>query len=107
MLYDPLSSSRLLFSMVTRRLRITGVVQGVGYRESLRREAARTGIAGWVRNRTDGSVEALVRGTPEALDALSAWARRGPPLARVTNVAVEAAESEERAYEGFEVRPTV
>ena len=68
-------------------LRIQGKVQGVSYRESARAEALRLGLTGWVRNLSDGSVEALAEGAPEALDAFAAWCHRGPPLARVTDVA--------------------
>ena len=69
----------------------------------LQREAQRRGVAGWVRNRRDGSVEAMVQGPREAVDALIDWARRGPPSARVTDVQVSA---DEGAYERFELRPT-
>jgi acylphosphatase len=71
----------------TLQLRITGRVQGVGFREALREEAERLGVNGWVRNRADGSVEALAQGSAEALAALLAWARCGPPAARVDQVA--------------------
>ena len=58
-------------------LRMTGQVQGVGYRLWMRRSAASLGLRGWVRNRTDGSVEALVTGTPEAVAAMIVAARKG------------------------------
>ena len=74
-----------------RLLRIRGLVQGVGYRNALLREATRLGLSGWVRNRSDGSVEALAAGPAPALDELIAWARRGPPAARVGEVSWEAA----------------
>ncbi|TMA40233.1 MAG: acylphosphatase [Deltaproteobacteria bacterium] len=73
---------------VRAHLVIRGRVQGVWYRGSMENEAERLGVAGWVRNRPDGSVEAEVEGAPEAVDALIAWARRGPPAARVTDVEV-------------------
>lgn len=92
--------------MVTRRLRISGRVQGVGYRESLRFEAERLGVTGWVRNRLDGSVEAVLQGPAEKLDALAAWARRGPPAARVAELRVEELEGHAQLYPGFERRPT-
>ena len=94
--------------MATRRLFVTGRVQGVGYRDALRDEALRHGLTGWVRNRRDGSVEALLQGTPEGIDAAISWAGRGPPLARVTDVRTEQAGDEfETAYSSFERWPTV
>ena len=83
---------------------ITGLVQGVGFRYSMAREALRLGVAGWVRNRLDGSVEAVIEGTPEQLAAMIAWARRGPGGAEVDHVAVELAE--QGGHVGFEQRPT-
>ena len=76
--------------MAVRRAHLTirGRVQGVWYRGSMEDEAERLGLAGWVRNRPDGAVEAEVEGAPEAVDTLIAWARRGPPAARVTDVEV-------------------
>lgn len=71
---------------ICRHLRIHGRVQGVGYRWSLCSEAQRLGLSGWVRNRRDGTVEALVRGPAEAVDALLVWAQRGPSMARVDRV---------------------
>jgi acylphosphatase len=88
---------------VTRRLSITGLVQGVWYRESMRREAERLGVAGWVRNRADGSVEAVVQGTAEAVDALTRWAKRGPDEARVERVEASPAEGE---FKTFEKKPS-
>jgi len=75
-------------------LRIRGKVQGVYYRESSRREAMRLGLTGWVRNLSDGSVEAVAEGTPEALEAFVTWCHRGPTQARVTDV--ERADAEAR-----------
>ncbi|HME91690.1 MAG TPA: acylphosphatase [Myxococcaceae bacterium] len=70
----------------TVRLRITGKVQGVGYRLWAMRTAAGLGLRGWVRNRSDGSVEALVTGTPEDVAGIIKAARRGPAAANVTQV---------------------
>jgi acylphosphatase len=91
--------------MVSLRLEISGRVQGVGFRYSMREEAMRRGVRGWVRNRRDGSVEALAQGEAAAVQALVDWARRGPPGARVIEVRTSAAE--EAALDGFELRPTV
>jgi len=92
---------------VTFHLRISGRVQGVGYRDALRAEALRRGLSGWVRNRFDGSVEAIVQGSPEAVEAVIAWARRGPPAARVDNLeARPAAGALERSYAGFDWLPS-
>jgi acylphosphatase len=91
--------------MVTRQLRIAGKVQGVGFRYSLQEEAARLGVAGWVRNRRDGSVEALVQGAPEAVDALISWARSGPPGARVVDFRIETPPGT-KICTGFQIAPT-
>jgi acylphosphatase len=88
---------------ITRRVRIHGRVQGVGFRHYMTREARRRGVAGWVRNRIDGTVEAIVHGSQEAVDALLAWARRGPPSAQVTDVEVN---DEDGHFEGFVQKPT-
>ncbi len=88
---------------MARHLLITGLVQGVAYRESMCREAARLGISGWVRNRLDGSVEAVIDGEDAAIAAMLNWARRGPPAARVADVAVS--ECDERCV-NFIRRPT-
>ena len=90
---------------IARRLRIHGRVQGVWYRGSATAEAARLRLAGWVRNRSDGTVEALAIGPLAAVEAFVAWAHRGPSNARVSRVEVFEAELEPLA--GFEQRPTV
>jgi acylphosphatase len=90
-------------STVVRKLSIYGQVQGVGFRYYFSEQARRLGICGWVRNRRGGSVEAMIEGTPDAVEALLAWARLGPPAARVERVEVSAAEG---AFTGFELRPT-
>jgi acylphosphatase len=88
------------------RIEIAGHVQGVGFRYAMRAEARRRGVCGWVRNRRDGSVEALVQGEAGAVEALVDWARRGPPGARIDALRSEAAEGEP-APAGFELKPTV
>ena len=74
--------------MIARHLRIHGRVQGVGYRQSLYMMATRAGLNGWVRNRRDGTVEAILSGPAAEVDAVIAWAHRGPPLARVTGIEI-------------------
>ena len=85
------------------RLKIVGVVQGVGYRWSMVQEARRLGVRGGVRNRRDGSVEAIVTGPTQALEQIIAWARKGPPSATVTAVDVLTGEG---AFESFEAWAT-
>lgn len=92
---------------VTRHLRIRGRVQGVGFREAMRREALARGCTGWVRNRRDGSVEAVVHGKQAAVEALVSWARRGPGAARVDEVLDTPAQGElAQPYTGFDWLPT-
>lgn len=75
--------------MEVRRLIVTGYVQGIGYRYSMVMAARRLGITGWVRNRRNGSVEAMIEGSPEAVAAMIDWARHGPSGAEVEHVEVE------------------
>lgn len=89
--------------VTTKRLCITGRVQGVGFRYHFERTALRHGVRGWVRNRRDGSVEAVVQGEDAAVSAVIDWAKRGPRGAVVDGVAVADAEGN---YGEFEIRPT-
>ena len=73
---------------IVRRVLVDGAVQGVGYREFTRRAALSLGVSGWVRNRSDGTVEAVVRGPPAAVEALIAEMRQGPRFANVNSVSV-------------------
>ncbi len=84
---------------IARRLSIRGRVQGVFFRESMRQEAVRLGVTGWVCNRGDGSVEAVVQGAPAAVEAITSWARRGPPEAEVSAVDIAPAQGDFTAFE--------
>lgn len=90
---------------IARQLKISGRVQGVFYRESMRLEAERCGACGWVKNCLDGTVEAHVEGTPDAVETLSDWARRGPPSALVSEV--ESREVPCSHDDSFRVLPTI
>jgi acylphosphatase len=88
----------------TVHIRVEGRVQGVGYRAFVEMRAMELGLCGWVRNRRDGSVEAVLQGSPEAVaDALDAC-RAGPPASRVTRMDIIG--EGVGAFDGFEVRPT-
>ncbi len=84
----------------TLRLVIHGHVQGVFFRDSMRREAQRLGVAGWVRNRADGTVEAAVQGEPADVDLIVRWAHRGPDYAHVDRVEIE---PDNGSYSNFEI----
>lgn len=86
-----------------RRVVVRGEVQGVFFRDSTRKEADAQGVAGWVRNRDDGSVEAVFEGSADAVEAMLAWCRSGPSRAEVENMDVSV-EDDSDALEGFEVR---
>lgn len=87
-------------AVTTLHLVIHGRVQGVFFRDSMRREAQSLSIGGWVRNCSDGTVEATVQGDPDAVDAMLRWAQRGPPRAQVERVDITPADG---SYAGFEV----
>jgi acylphosphatase len=86
---------------VRRRVVVTGLVQGVGFRVSVVRQAQSRNLAGWVRNRPDGSVEAVFEGPPEAVEPVVDWCRRGPRGAWVDHV--EVYQEEPTGTEGFSI----
>jgi len=81
---------------------VSGDVQGVGYRYTMRMIAVNAGVAGWVRNRRDGSVEAEVEGTPAQVDEVLAWMAEGPPGSHVD--AARVTDASPTGEQGFEVR---
>lgn len=84
---------------------VRGRVQGVGYRCSMRQRATEVGVAGWVRNRRDGSVEAEVEGTEQQVEQMLTWVAEGPPMAAVDGVKVSDVEPTDEA--GFDALPTI
>jgi acylphosphatase len=94
-----------------RQVRVRGRVQGVGYRAFVEHQASALGLEGWVRNRRDGSVEALFAGPDAVVADMIEQCRRGPTYARVEAVEDEPANSDalnlRRAGEGFSVLPTI
>ncbi|HEY5205334.1 MAG TPA: acylphosphatase [Roseiarcus sp.] len=92
---------------ILQRVLVGGSVQGVGYREFTRRAALNLGVAGWVRNRGDGAVEALIHGPRAAVEALVAEMRKGPRFATVDSVSVtEVDGTPGDASSAFVIRPT-
>ena len=89
---------------VVKHLVINGRVQGVGFRFHTNRVAQELGVTGWVRNRRDGSVEAMVAGTPEAVEKIIEWARHGPRLAVVTGIEIDEGDG---SFSDFALLPTV
>ena len=87
---------------VRRRVVVHGYVQGVFFRDSTRRRASELGVAGWVSNRSDGTVEAVFEGKPDAVSALVDWSRRGPRGADVERV--DEREESPEGLTGFDVR---
>jgi acylphosphatase len=88
--------------MIRRRVVVSGEVQGVFFRDTCRRQAQAHGVTGWVRNRPEGTVEAVFEGELEAVQAMIAWARKGPPMAYVDRV--EVTEEEPVGGRSFQVR---
>ena len=87
--------------MIRRRIVVHGLVQGVYFRDTTRRHARSAGVAGWVRNRTDGTVEAVFEGEAQAVERLVTLCREGPRGARVDHVEVSSEEPE--GLRGFRV----
>ena len=88
----------------TQHLIISGRVQRVGFRNFMVESARALGITGWVRNRTDGTVEAVIAGPPAALEQMIECTRRGPAHASVEDIRIAKADGR---FEHFEMRPTV
>ena len=84
---------------IARRVTISGRVQGVGFRYALADEARVRNLGGWVRNRRDGTVEALLNGPEAEVEAVIEWARHGPPAARVASIAVDPATSDATEFD--------
>ena len=87
---------------VRRHVTVKGDVQGVNFREATRRKATEAGVSGWVTNRSDGSVEAVFEGPPEAVDQLVDFIREGPTAASVEQADVR--DEEAQGISGFDVR---
>ena len=88
-------------ALVRRRVVVHGLVQGVFFRDTLRRRAESAGVAGWARNNPDGTVETALEGEPEAVERVVGFVRRGPRGARVERV--EVVEEEPEGLSGFRV----
>lgn len=89
-------------TLVARKIVISGRVQGVFFRDCMRREALRHGVSGWVRNCPDGTVQAHLEGAPDAVAEVVLWCRTGPPEAEVEDLQVTVVEPE--GEDGFSVR---
>ena len=88
--------------LVRHRVIVRGRVQGVFFRDSVRRRARTHGVAGWARNRSDGAVEAVLEGPEEAVERVLRFMETGPPSAEVTNV--EVSDEEPEGLSGFQIR---
>ena len=100
---NPPNPTYHLGMVITKHLKVSGRVQGVGYRYFMSRNAQELHVTGWVRNCRDGSVEAMLSGTAEAVHAMIERARRGPAHAMVSECRVNDAQGE---FTGFDTLPT-
>jgi len=91
--------------VIRKRAIVTGTVQGVGFRWAAREQAQAIGVAGWARNRADGSVEVEVEGEPATVDRMLAWLREGPPGSEVA--ALDVTDAAPDGDDGFRIRQTV
>ncbi len=91
-----------MIELVRAHAIVSGRVQGVCFRMETEREATRLNVCGWVRNRLDGTVEAVFEGDPKDVDRILAWCREGPPLSAVDDVKVQW-ETYSGKYTGFEI----
>jgi len=94
-------------SIQTRLVRVRGRVQGVGYRHACVQQARALGVSGWVRNRMDDSVEALLQGTPEQLARMCEWMREDMPAALVEDMDIAEVAPPFPRFDRFEQRPTL
>lgn len=91
--------------LFTKHIVLSGRVQGVSFRESTLAQATRLGLAGWVRNRLNGSVEVMIEGNLSSLQDFLRWAEAGPALAKVEQMEVR--DCEQQYFSGFEIKPTL
>lgn len=85
-------------------IKITGIVQGVFFRANTQKEAVKLGLTGWVRNTSDGGVEAIAEGEKKALEEFIEWCRHGPPSAHVENVEIKWRQIDTAEHRNFEIR---
>lgn len=96
----------VLPATATQLVRVRGRVQGVGYRYACVQQARALGVTGWVRNRMDDSVEAMLQGTPEQLEKMSDWMNNDMPAALVEAIEIIEIPPPYPAFDRFEQRPT-
>jgi len=98
-----LKTAKVEIMKVRAHVFVNGRVQGIFFRQETKHEADRRGVSGWVRNLSDGRVEAVFEGEEEAVKALIEFCKRGPPMARVTNVDL-AWENYKGEFDGFRIK---